>query len=797
MKYSLLQKIFLCISIILSIAAPAQDTVVTIIVRNTKQVPVENATIKLLHSGDSALLFKTITDSLGHATCKVAKNMPYIVQVSAMNYSPVSKNMVIKNTLTLYITLENSFKSLEDVVVKARKPLMRQEDDKTIVDPENIAATSASLYEIMEKTPGIFMDQDGNIYLNSATPALVQINGRDMKMSANDLAGILKNIPPQSILRLEIVRTPSAKYDASGSGGVVNVVLKKGVKLGRTGTLTLGMQQGKYGNQFAGVSLNNHTDKLMTNATININQRNNEELISSVRKLNIDSVLVQDAVTTYPTQSIYAGFSATYIPAKKWELNYDGRLSLSHYNTGSEALSGIGILPLSLSTKSAITNTGNTPYTSHGLSFKFRPDTVGTEWTGDVSYSFSNTIFDQGYKNSNMGTVFLQGDGHSNNGRNYWSIQSDYKRKFAKKITLETGIKTAFLIFNSTADFYYQKNSVRLADAVRTRKYLYNEQISSAYIQGTKNIKSLTLKTGLRGEYTYVNGHQQVPGDTSFTLRRMDLFPYLYVSRKIMSVAGYGIKAYAIYRRTIQRPTYEQLNPFPRYIDPYTYEAGNPLLKPQFMQNVEANISADDMPIFAFGKNFSTHIFNSVLYPLDSNKFISIRTYDNLGSKKETYLRAIGAVPPVYRYFFYLVVQYSFNEYNGFYQGRPLLFKERAWTFFTYHNFKIDKLSNINIFGFYRPAGSSGFYGYQAFGNLNASINRQFLKKKLTITCTVNDVLKTNYTRFSINQGIISATGVRRNDTHRFGLNLRYNFGLRKRDEPTKMFPGNMDGDKM
>ncbi len=105
--------------------------------------------------------------------------------------------------------------------------MITQEDDKTVIDPESLAEASASGYEVLEKTPGLFVDQDGNIYISSLTPATVQFNGREMKMSAADIATLLKSLPPNSISKIEIVRTPSAKYDASGSGGVVNVVLKK------------------------------------------------------------------------------------------------------------------------------------------------------------------------------------------------------------------------------------------------------------------------------------------------------------------------------------------------------------------------------------------------------------------------------------------------------------------------------------------------------------------------------------------------------------------------------------------
>ena len=144
----------------------------------------------------------------------------------------------------------------------SKRPLMRQEDDKTIVDPENLALSSTNAFEILEKTPALFVDQDGNIYLNSTTPAKVYINGREQKMSTADIATMLKSLPPNAIATIEILRTPSARYDASGSGGIVNVVLKKGVRIGLTGSANVGFNQGEYGNRFIGVTHKDESQNL-------------------------------------------------------------------------------------------------------------------------------------------------------------------------------------------------------------------------------------------------------------------------------------------------------------------------------------------------------------------------------------------------------------------------------------------------------------------------------------------------------------------------------------------------------
>jgi hypothetical protein len=316
----------------------------------------------------------------------------------------------------------------------------------------------------------------------------------------------------------------------------------------------------------------------------------------------------------------------------------------------------------------------------------------------------------------------------------------------------------------------------------------YRENINAAYVQASKTLGSFLLKGGVRLENTNMDGRQRVPADTSFRINRTDFFPYVYLSRRLAKIAGYELRSYLVYRRSITRPTYEYLNPFARYVDQYLYEQGNPALRPQFTENYEVNVSVEDRPVFAIGQNYTRDIFTNVVYQDQRNRSIAYRTYDNLGSNKETYFRLLGAVPPMSRYFFVAGIQYNYNEYSGVYEDRPLNFKRGSWTFFTFHSFKIDKRSTATLNGFFRTKGQLQFYELSNFGTLNVSVNRKFMQDKLMLTLTGNDLLFTNFYRFTLQQGSVVASGLRRNDTRRFGLTLRYNFGIRKREEKTNMF---------
>jgi iron complex outermembrane recepter protein len=765
----------------------SQDIPITLKAVNKKNEPIPFATFTVTKRTDSLQTQNKTADSTGKAVFNLLNETQYIVHITSVNYQSVEKGINISGNQRMFVfTAEPISKTLSGVTVTSSKPLMRQEDDKTIVDPENLAASSTNAFEIMEKIPGLFVDQDGNIYLSSTTPATIYINNREMRMSNADIATMLKNLPPNSISKIEILRTPSAKYDASGSGGVVNIILKKGVKLGLTGSVSTGLNQGIYGNKFIGLTLNNNADKRNSYLNLNYSRRNSFEEIKTDRTFAPDSLLSQTAYTKYPGDSYYTGYGIGFTFNKKWELNYDGRISLnnSHNTTNNRStinkISTAGIITDNLA---GIKNNNLSFTANQGINTKYKIDSLGSEWTTDMSYTYSNINSEQLFTTNFYTPIpaLIGGDGDIKNTRHNFAAQTDLKWKLKKKFTVETGLKSSVLQFNSSTNYFKEAGSTRIKDNFRTNTFRYKENINAAYVQVSKTlVTDMVLKAGVRMENTNMKGRQIIPGDTSFNIHRTDFFPYVYLSKNIMKIAGYDLRAYLVYRKTIARPAYESLNPFPRYIDQYVTETGNPSLRPQFTQNYEANISVDETPLLAIGHNYTKDIFTNVVYQTDS---LALRTYDNLGTNQEFYFRALGALPPGKKYFFVAGAQYNHNFYEGLYENKPLSFKRGSWTFFTYHTLKLGKLSQLSVNGFIRLKGQLQFYELSNFGQLSTNINRQFLKKKLIVTLSMNDIFYTNKNDFFIQQGSVLATGYRRGDTRRFGINFRYNFGVRKRDE--------------
>ncbi len=769
--------------------AQNKTTSLKIFLQTAKNDSANNATIALLVLPDTVLISSQVFNKTGNSF-SVNHFSKYIIKVSCIGFETISKTVNIADKpVTTSLLLKRSTTNLKSVTVVSKKPLIKQEDDKTIVDATVLANSSTNAYEVLEKTPGAIVSQDGDIYLSSTTPATVYINGREMKLSSEDLASLLKSLPANSVSKIELLRNPSAKYDAASSGGIVNIVLKKGVKLGSSGSVNVGYFQGVYSTKTAGVNLNKSAGKINSYFSYQFTDKNNFGEITTRRLIKTDSsLLAQNAYTTYPSVSNYLGTGLDYAFTKKLNIAYDIRLNSSDgkSNTTNNTTISKNFTNILLSkSQSDIAATNKSFFITNNISSKYKIDSAGSEWTMEFDYNYYKTNNTQFYNNHFYLPVrpTLLGDGESKNNKNIFTAQSDLTLKLPKKYTLETGFKATISNSNNSAAYFYDTaNSGRKVDPYQTNTFKYKETISAAYIQLAKTFYGFTLKPGLRLETTNINGRQLIPKDTTVSIKRTDLFPYVFLRHNLFKLMGMQLVGNAIYRRSIKRPYYEILNPYPKYVDQYLFDVGNPKLQPQFTSNYEFNIMFDDFPVFAFGANETKDIFSNVTYQDDVTK-IAYRTYDNLGKNKELYFRVVGGIPPGGKYFFYIGAQHSYTNYSGLYQNQPLQFKNGSWYYFMYQELKVSKTLTLDMEGFFLTKYLQNFYVLDNVGGLYITANKSVLKKKANLIFSINDVFNTNNARLNLNQGNVSAKGTRASDSRRAGITFRYNFGLSKPKE--------------
>lgn len=792
MRYSFMI-LFCAICIIIAFSNLSMGQTVTVKVKDTSNTGLIGAQVRLTRWQDSAK-FSNVTDKSGIAVLTGVLNGHYNLRISYVGYRTLKDTITVTYShRTFEFRLKDNSILIGETVIEAKRPLMRQEEDKIIIDPLPLVSTSTNALEVLEKTPGIYVDQDGGVYITGTMPASIYINGREQKMSTEDITTLLRSLPPGSIEKIEVMRTPSTKYDAETSGGIINIILKKGVKLGQSGSISAGMNQGVYGNRFAGFNLNHSTGKSTSYLNVNYNHNDLLEQINSIRSLTPDTILHQSSHSRQHSEQGYIGYGISYDAAKKTNISYDGRINMSFPKSTPKSANSVNDMENLLLTENDSTANSSTFVSlqqDFGIVRKF--DTLGSEWETKLSYSFNSNNSSQNYLTNYTSPIYaqVQGNGNNKQNRHYVVFQSDLTYQLPKKIKLETGIKSSFQDYNSKSDYFNNQSGTMENDTQRTNSFNYIENINAAYAQASRTFgKWFTLKLGGRMEHTYMKGHQTIPSDTSFLINRVDWFPYVYLSRRIIKIMGIELQGYMIFRRTITRPGYDNLNPYIKYDDQFTYETGNPALKPQFTDNYEANISHDDMPIFAVGQNYTTDIFSSVVYKDKTHDNIEVRTYDNLGKDKETYLRAMVGIPPGGKYFFALGAQYNMNEFNGVYENQNLNLKRSSWRFFTFHSLNIFKNTKITVFGFMMVNGLQNFYTLKNFGVLNVGLTQTLLKKKLTITLNGRDILRTMVVHFQLNEGSIFVSGDRYTDNQRFGINIRYNFGMKKKEEKKGLMP--------
>jgi hypothetical protein len=789
-----IKQIFLTAFIFSILSSFAIGQTLKLSIKDAHKQPLYGANIQLIKIADSSSLY-SVTAENGIVTFEKVQNGLYSVKISFIGFQTLIKSITVKNEKRFFeFFLTEKEISLNEVTVSARKPIITQEDDKMIIDPEPLANTSTNTLEVLESTPGMYVDQDGGIYLSSASPAVVYINGREQKMSNQDINTLLRSLPPGSVQRIEVLRTPSTKYDASSTGGIINIILKKGVKIGRFINLNTGMNQGVYGNRFIGMSYNNSGDKTTSYFNFNCSINDSQDTSHTIRILKTDTSLYQSTLGRNTSYQGFMGYGFTYDISKKLNFSYDGRINFNMPTVSvfsNNLIETIENVKLAESNNKTNTNSQNfSIQQDFGMNKKI--DTIGSNWDTKISYSFNNNSSNQDYKIAYIiPSLAFSGNGDNNQQRHFILLQSDLTYLYPKSLKVETGFKSSFQYYKSNAEYYKSVSDVNIVDSLRTNAFNYKESINSVYFQASKTIGwKFLLKLGVRAEHTYMNGNQTIPSDTSFIINRADLFPYVYLSRPVFKIMGLELRTFFIYRRTITRPDYQSLNPYRKYIDQFQFESGNPNLRPQFTDNIEMNVSFDDTPVFAIGQNYTKDMFSSVVYKDKVQDIIAVRTYDNLGKNKETYFRTMVGIPPGGRYFFALGAQYNLNEYEGVYENQKLTFSRGSWRFFTFHSLTLFKQTKITVMGFMMVNGQQNFYELNNFGMLNVGLNQSFLNKKLIISLNMRDILRTMVTEFEFNQGSFFTTGSRYSDNQRFGINLRYNFGIGKKENKKGILGG-------
>ncbi|MEP6594851.1 MAG: TonB-dependent receptor [Ginsengibacter sp.] len=742
------------------INARAQTGMVYGNIKSADSKPLEAATVSLLKTKDSSLIKIAVADKSGGYRFENIKYGSYTVQAEAVGHEKSnSKIFEINNTRPSFaadeIKLEATSKVLKDVTVSTQRPLIENKIDKTVVNVDaSPTNTGLSALEVLEKSPGVTVDNNGNISLKGKQGVIILIDGKLTYLSGDNLTNYLKNLSSNQLDQIEIMSQPSAKYDASGNSGVINIKTKKNRSAGLNATFTTSAIVAKYFKSTNNLTVNWRNGKinLFGNYGFSYWEGFEDLTIDRLSRVNrstaFDRYVEQHSYGRYSgrPQDFKAGFD--FFANKKTTLGFvlTGNIQNDKFTSNSRA-NIFDSTHQFVQYNDAASQTHN-PWTNVGfnLNFEKKLDTSGKELTADADYilyrtkghQYSYNYLYRSDKVSSEDPYLLRG--YLPADIDILSFKSDYKKPLNKTTTFEAGIKSSYVKTDNDAQYIRYNTPAEnwQTDTSRSNHFIYKEKINAAYVNFQKQIKKWGLQVGLRAEQTIADGNQ-VTKYSSFHKNYTRLFPTSYISYKLTDNNTFGLS----YGRRIERPGYQALNPFQFQIDRYTYEQGNPNLQPQFSHNTELSYNYKGQLNIAANYSTISDIINDVIIskrePGDSN-YTTFQTTQNIASSKNVGV-SLSYNKQIKKWW---TINAFINVYNNKYNG--VIDNEKIDVSFTAFNGNFSSQFNFNK-GWTAEAGgwynskslrSSAILGYP-MGMFSIGGGKQVLKNKATIRINLRD----------------------------------------------------------
>ncbi|GGA86045.1 hypothetical protein GCM10011511_06380 [Puia dinghuensis] len=765
--------------------------------RDTKGQPIEAATITLLNAKDSSRLKETATDKSGGFTFEEVPAGKYLVKASSVGFSSlfsapfaVAKDGAARNVPPLELPAAPAT-SLVAVAVVGKKPFFEQKADRMVVNvdasPSNAGSTAM---DVLEKSPGVTLDKDDNISLKGKQQVTIMIDGKPTYLSATQLASYLRSLPASSIDQIELMTNPSAKYDAAGNSGIINIKTKKNKMKGFNGNLNLTHTQGVYPKPSGSLNLNYRNGK--ANFFLNAGYAHWEgfQHLSITRKYldgdaakTINSIFTQETEMHFINPEMNLKLGMDYYLTPKTTIGFV--VSGFHNQEQNRSTSNIRLLDPHYNLDSVVfspsTNTTTWNNGSVNLNFRHTYDSTGRELTADLDYVRYSALSDQYFDNLTYASDMAKLNetiltGHLPSTINIYTFKTDYTRPLAHGYKLESGIKLSYVNTDNTANYYNLLNNVPEVDTTKTNHFLYHENINAAYINMTKEIKKWSIQLGFRAENTNYFGHQLGNGlsvinrDSSFSRSYVNLFPTAFISYSINDNNQLTVN----YGRRIDRPAYQDLNPFLFFLDQYTYQAGNPYLQPQYTNNVE--LSHTWRHKLTTTLNYS-HTNNFFTETFEQSGQATIVRRGNIGSREDAGI-AISAQLPIAKWWTSILYSnLNYNKFSGMLYGENLNVSATTLLLNMNNQFTFKGGWGGEVSGFYRTKGVEGQVVIYPLGQASAAVSKKLLHDKASLKLAVRDIFYTNHPHGYLNFQQTEATFSNRRDSRQVACTFTWNFG--------------------
>jgi hypothetical protein len=787
-------------SVVYSLLAEAQSKgSLSVHITNDQQTSLENATIELLRSKDSSLARTAITDKSGIAEIDNIIFGSYLLKVSmvnhAANYSTVFTVSAEQASITLPdIILSASSTAMSGVTVTARKPFIQRLTDRIVVNVENsIVSAGSSAMDVLERSPGININQNDVISLRGRSGVIIMIDGKPTAMTGADLANYLRGLPSSAIERIDIITNPSAKYDAAGNSGIIDIRMKKDQRLGVNGTATAGYGQGVYPKANAGSTFNYRNKKINLFGNYNYAYRVGLNHLLIDRNFYPGGIYnggdLKDNYSKSPFSGHTARLGMDFFPSKKTIIGFIVNGNFNHFTRRNNNRSTV-INPQKepeSTFRSLASNNDHGTYLVSNINIKHTFDSTGREISADIDYgdyssnslSRNATSYYQLNGNPLQPDYILDGDQEGK--LIFKTAKVDYVNPLSKGAKIEAGFKTSFVSSDNDSKFYDVSSGTPQNDVNKTNHFLYHENNNAGYINFAKEFKKFDIQLGLRGEYTDIST-EQLKGNIQFDSSYFQLFPSAFFNYKLKEDQTLGVSV----SRRIDRPGYSQLNPFLFLIDVTTYATGRPGLLPQLTWSYELSYTVKSLN-FTLGyshtkdnQDIAIARFKDVFPAIPSDDNVTVQVPINLSSS-DYYGLSVSAPVRVTKWWNMITnADIYYQHFNGNLAGTTLNNGKPTADIRTNNTFTFKKGWTAELNGNYNSGEQSGFMVFDPRWGIAAGVQKTVLQSKGTIRFNITDIFWTNLPKAVITYNNYIEKWKAYRETRVANLSFTYRFGNNK-----------------
>jgi hypothetical protein len=762
----------------------------------------EGATVTLLTFPDSSIVKSTICTQAGHFSIAGIKAGTYIILAHKIGYQRAysGKYKVSGNIYIADITLHTLNSQLGEVVITDKRDYIEVKPNKTVLNVDrSILATGNSVYDILSTAPGVRVI-DNQILLKGGQKALVTINGKAVgQLNDDQLAELLKSYQSDMVSQIELIENPSAKYDAAGGGGVINIILKKSKNIGFKATLTESAAVGQDYKESTGINLNYRSEKLNLFGNYSFAD-NKTPRVLDVNRIIGDADLDENYKSTTYLKNNNFNFGADYSITPKQTagvLMYGYRNNLGIDKSDITHISNNGLADSNITTKSHI----NRGITNLNYNFNYQGSfgkSDGTTLSADFDYSTynrgSSELLQNNFFNANgkqhEPTLFYTDNSPSN--ITVRSEKIDFSQVLSKTGTLSAGLKNSQvssnnnIIFNSKTD---TAGAQYVPVPSLTDHFIYNERINAAYLNYNDKFNKTSLAIGLRGEQTNSFSESFISADKPVDRNYFDLFPDFELTQDLDKDNQLTLD----YNRRISRPNYQDLNPFVAYIDEYAYSMGNTLLKPEYIDTYSVSELYKDKYKLTLSVVKNSDFIVPVFIQNDSSK-VYITTTSNIGTRYE-YNAEFNLPVAITKWWdinLYAGASYERYIYNADSARKSTYDFELQLT----QNFAIAKGLKAEVYSSWESPTYYGIKQYDAQFIARAGISKAVLHNDGTIRLAISDIFNSDRYKYTSNYENLDLTGMEKAGSRFVTATFIYRFGKQTVKSAAKRTGGNMDEQK-